>query len=285
MRLCRYHDDRLGVVLGDGVHDVTDWQTRVRQSRPYIFSGDPVIAALGDSRDELLVLARSRPPQKIETLKLLAPVARPTKIVAAPANFNSHGPEMAELLKNMPGGLMAPIDQAGLFLKANSSLVGPSEGIPIRFADRRNDHEVEIVVVIGRECSRVSQESALDFIAGYSLGVDVTVRGTEDRSFRKSCDGYAVMGPWLVCAEEVQTPDALEFSLSCNGEPRQSATTRDMNFSVAKLIEFASRFYTLYPGDLIYSGTPGGVGPISAGDVLRVSSPQIGEFEVSVVAG
>jgi len=172
-----------------------------------------------------------------------------------------------------------------MFLKANSALVGPSEGIPIRFPDRRNDHEVELVMVIGKAGSNIAQADALDYVAGYCLGLDMTVRGREDRSFRKSVDGYAVLGPWLVTADELPDPDAVPISLAVNGEVRQNSNTSQLIYNCRRLIEFASEFYTLYPGDLVYTGTPEGVGPVKAGDVIVCrSSPVLGELKITVRA-
>lgn len=97
-------------------------------------------------------------------------------------------------------------------------------------------------------------------VAGYCLGLDITVRGTEDRSFRKSIDTYAVLGPWLTTADELPDPDNLRITLHQNGQLRQNGHTSDLVYSVSRLIEFGSSFYTLHPGDVIYTGTPEGVG-------------------------
>src|SRR3546814_9970966 len=105
----------------------------------------------------------------------------------------------------------------------------------------------------------------MSYIAGYSIGLDMTVRGTEDRSFRKSGDCFAVLGPWLTTADEIADPDDLLLSFSVNGEKRQEASTREMTVGVAELISFASHAYTLYPGDIIMTGTPAGVGPVAPG--------------------
>ena len=157
-----------------------------------------------------------------------------------------------------------------MFLKANSALVGPSEGIPLRFPDRRNDHEVELVMVIGKAGSDIPQAKALDYVAGYCLGLDMTVRGREDRSFRKSVDGYAVLGPWMVTADEIPDPDSLPIMIEVNGEVRQKSNTSQLIYNCRRLIEFASQFYTLYPGDLVYTGTPDGVSPVKPGDSHRL---------------
>jgi 2,4-didehydro-3-deoxy-L-rhamnonate hydrolase len=108
------------------------------------------------------------------------------------------------------------------------------------------------------------------------------VRGKEDRSFRKSPDSYAVLGPWLVTADELGDPGALDFSLQVNGELRQSANTREMIISVARQIAWASSAYTLYPGDIIMTGTCQGVSPVKPGDVMTIAFERIGEMTVAV---
>jgi 2-keto-4-pentenoate hydratase/2-oxohepta-3-ene-1,7-dioic acid hydratase in catechol pathway len=289
MKLCRYDDDRLGVIRGDVVHDVTEAQTEIRKSAPYAMKGDAVVAALPQWRERLESMADKAAGKPITQVKLLAPVARPTKLTCAPTNYQAHIEEMRKA-SAQPGSQVvsaqsSKILEAGMFLKANSSLVGPSEGIPLRFPDRRNDHEVELVMVIGKTGSDIPQAQALDHVAGYCLGLDMTVRGREDRSFRKSVDGYAVLGPWMVTADELPDPDAVPISIEVNGEVRQKSNTSQLIYNCRRLIEFASEFYTLYPGDLVYTGTPEGVSPVKPGDVIVCrSSPVLGELKIDVRA-
>ena len=289
MKLCRYDDDRLGVVRGDLVHDVTGAQTEIRNAAPYAMQGDAVVAALPQWRERLERLADKTPGKPIAQVKLLPPVARPTKLSCAPTNYQAHINEM-QAAAAKPGSQIvttqsSKILEAGMFLKANSALVGPSEGIPIRFPERRNDHEVELVMVIGKTGSDIPQAKALDHVVGYCLGLDMTVRGREDRSFRKSVDGYAVLGPWMVTADELPDPDNVPISLTVNGETRQNSNTSQLIYNCRRLIEFASAFYTLYPGDLVYTGTPDGVGPVKPGDVIVCrSAPVLGELKIAVRA-
>jgi 2-keto-4-pentenoate hydratase/2-oxohepta-3-ene-1,7-dioic acid hydratase in catechol pathway len=112
----------------------------------------------------------------------------------------------------------------------------------------------------------------------------MTCRGGEDRSFRKSIDGYSVLGPWFVTADEIPNPDDVTVTLTNNGELKQTAETKDLIYDIGRLIEFASSFYTLYPGDVYYTGTPQGVSPVKPGDVLRGKCDQVGEFEIAVRA-
>jgi 2-keto-4-pentenoate hydratase/2-oxohepta-3-ene-1,7-dioic acid hydratase in catechol pathway len=124
----------------------------------------------------------------------------------------------------------------------------------------------------------------LDYVAGYSVALDMTVRGSEDRSFRKSLDTYAVLGPWLVTRDEVPDPGRLDLWLKVNGQSRQKTNTSLLIYDVPKLIEYASAFYTLHPGDIIMTGTPEGVGPVLPGDVIEVGIQSIGTMQVNVVA-
>jgi 2-keto-4-pentenoate hydratase/2-oxohepta-3-ene-1,7-dioic acid hydratase in catechol pathway len=287
MQIARYNDDRLGVVRGANVHDVTALQAEIRSRSPYTYMGDPVVAFLKspENRRTMAETAAKAASVAVASVQLRAPVARPTKLVCAPTNYQKHIEEMAAARVARGSKHTARIGDDGLFLKANSALVGPGDGLAIRFPDRRNDHEAELVVVIGKTGSDIPLASALDYVAGYSLGLDMTVRGGEDRSFRKSPDGYAVLGPWLVTADDISDPDNVPLELTVNGETRQKSDTSQLIYGVRRLIEFASSFYTLYPGDLIYTGTPDGVGPVMAGDVIRVTSAtSLGALEIAVRA-
>ncbi len=287
MQVCRYNDDRLGVVRGTQVHDVTALQSEIRAAVPYIYKGDPVAAFLHapENRKRMSDAAAASSAVPLASLRLMSPVARPTKLVCAPTNYQKHIEEMAAARVARGSKHTARIGEDGLFLKANSAVVGPSEGLAIRFPDRRNDHEAELVAVIGKTGSDIPLNDALDYVSGYCLGLDMTVRGGEDRSFRKSPDGYAVLGPWIATVDEIPDPDALPIELTVNGETKQKSDTSQLIYGVKRLIEFASQFYTLYPGDVIYTGTPDGVGPVKAGDVIKVTSaPCLGVLEIAVRA-
>src|SRR3546814_372399 len=155
----------------------------------------------------------------------------------------------------------------------------PKDGIVRRFPNERTDHELELCVVIGRGGSNISAANALSHVAGYTIGLDVTLRGPQFQSFRKSIDSYAMFGPWLVTADEIDDPSQLDLSLRVNGELRQQSNTRYLIMGIAELIEFASRFYSLCPGDIIMTGTPDGVGPIVPGDIIKAEISAIGSFE------
>ncbi len=284
MRICRFGDDRLGVVIGHRIHDVTHVQTDVRARASYAAKGDAVIAALPEIRDRLMAAAHQVPGVDVASVALLSPIARVPKAVAAPTNYQDHIIEMEAARQAGGSKHTAKIGTDGLFLKAATSIVGPSEGIPLRFPERRTDHELELVVVIGKQATNLTMDNALDCVAGYTLGLDMTIRGPEDRSFRKSPDGYAVLGPWMVTADEVPDPTDVPLELKVNGETRQKTNTAYLIYNVRRLIEFATSFYTLYPGDVIYTGTCSGVGPVKPGDVITLECPLIGRMDVAVRA-
>ena len=286
MRLCRFGKGRLGVVEDAGVRDVTAALDVLPTCRYPLPPYDLLIAHLHEVAARIRVIAASSPLLPLEGLKLLSPVANPGKVIAAPVNYQKHLEEVkgdAQLHQGNPAHGLT-IQKAGLFLKATSSLVGPGEGIALRHLDRRNDHEVELAVVIGKRASQVSQENALDYVAGYVIGLDITIRGSEDRSFRKSPDTYTVLGPWLVTRDEIGDPNDLDLALCVNGETRQNSNTKYMILKPAELIEMASSFYTLYPGDIISTGTPEGVSPIVPGDTVVASVEKVGVMEVKVRA-
>ena len=286
MRLCRFDDNRLGVVDGPIVRDVTAALDAVpTQGYPY-----PMHDVLVEHLDRVLPRARALMPEArtvaLDAIRLLSPVANPGKIVAAPVNYEKHRIEASTdpgLHGNNPGSAFN-IHSAGLFLKSTSSLVGPSEGVVIRRPDRRTDHEVELVIVIGKKADLVTREHAMAHVAGYAIGLDISIRGSEDRSFRKSPDTYSVVGPWLVTADEIPNPGSLDLQIAVNGEVRQQSNTRLMILGVAELIEMASSMYTLHPGDLIFTGTPEGVSPIHAGDSIVATIADIGTMAVAVRA-
>jgi 2-keto-4-pentenoate hydratase/2-oxohepta-3-ene-1,7-dioic acid hydratase in catechol pathway len=283
MRICRFNEDRLGIVSSGLVHDVTAIQQQIRASAPYTMKGDPIVKALPEYRDRLLAEAAKVPGVPVNSVKLMAPVARPSKVMAAPSNYTSHIAEMGTGRK--PGSkFTGKIAEDGIFLKANSAIVGQSEGVPIRFPERRTDHELELVLIIGKQGTDISLDRALDYVAGYCLGLDMVVRGPEDRSLRKSMDGYAVLGPWMVTADEIPNVEDVPLSLKVNDQLRQQCNTKDLVFGIRQLVEFASSFYTLYPGDIFYSGTASGVGPVKPGDIITVESPLIGTMSVPVRA-
>src|ERR1044071_5801614 len=282
MKLCRFDDNRLGLVADDGVRDVSAALSRLPTATYPFPKHDVLVAHLSELRPEIEKAAKSARPKPLAQVKLLSPVANPGKIIAAPVNYKKHLEEALADKGIHHGNLVQEIHKAGMFLKATSAVVGPGEGVKLVHTDRRNDHEVELALVIGRTAKDVSAAAALDCVAGYCIGLDMTIRGPEERSLRKSPDSYCVLGPWLVTPDEVGDPGKLQVSIAVNGEPRQDASTSDLILGVAQLIAWGSTFYTLHPGDVILTGTPQGVGPVRPGDTMRARIDRIGAMQVKV---
>jgi 2-keto-4-pentenoate hydratase/2-oxohepta-3-ene-1,7-dioic acid hydratase in catechol pathway len=277
MRIARFDDNRVGIVRDEGIHDVTAALDALPAHRYPFPRHDALIANLGT-----IDFNKSSRVVSLEKAKLLSPVANPGKIMAAPVNYTKHLEEALADKGIHHGNLVSEIHKAGIFLKATSAVVGAGEGVKLVHTDRRNDHEVELAIVIGKQGRNIAANDAAGHVAGYCIGLDMTIRGTEDRSFRKSPDSYCVLGPWLVTPDEVGDPGALEIEIAVNGQTRQKANTRDLILSVPALIEWASSFYTLHPGDVLLTGTPQGVGPVRPGDTMQASLERVGTMRVSV---
>ena len=289
MRLCRFDNDRLGLLENDAVCDVTA-ATEVIESRRWpLPPGDPLVANLAALTARINKLAPESRRIPLRHVALLSPITSPTKIMAAPANYRLHvevdvkdpainaGVHLRQL-----EGVERPVEKLGLFLKASSSLVGPADGVRVIWPERRTDYEAELVVVIGKGGRNIAASDAMAHIAGYCVGLDMTVRGAEDRSFRKSADSYTVIGPWLTTADEIADPHNLTLWLTLNGKERQRSSTAAMTVAIPRLIEIASAVYTLYPGDLLFTGTPEGVGAVAPGDTIVAGCEGLGEFAVAV---
>jgi 2-keto-4-pentenoate hydratase/2-oxohepta-3-ene-1,7-dioic acid hydratase in catechol pathway len=272
----------LGLVKGDLVFDVTGALYVLGTYAYPLPRHDVLIAALDEMRPRIEAEARRVEGQPLSDVKLLAPVANPGKLVAAPVNYLKHLEEGRSDAGINFGNQVGEIQRVGLFLKATSSVIGPGEKIAIRFPERRNDHEIELAAIIGRRADRVPAAEALQYVAAYTIGLDMTVRGPEERSMRKSIDTFSVLGPWLVTADEIDDPAGLALELTVNGEFRQEANTRDLVLTLPELIEWASRYYTLEPGDVIFTGTPEGVAEVKASDRIRATIEKIGSLEVEV---
>ena len=284
MKIAVFDDNRLGLVREDRVHDVTAALSVLPATeRPWLSRrGDLLIANLDVLRPAMEAALPGAASKPIGEASFLSPVQQPTKIIGVPVNYHDHVAEAEADVQTFSDRFRGSIEQQGFFLKAVSALVGPGEGIRLRFPDRRNDHEMELGVVIGRRVSNIGADEAMSAIAGYALALDMVVRGPEDRSLRKSGDSYAVLGPWLVTADEIADPEALDLSLHVNGELRQASNTRQMIMKLADQIAYASRFYTLHPGDIIMTGTCEGVGPVKPGDMLSCRIQDIGEMKVAI---
>jgi 2-keto-4-pentenoate hydratase/2-oxohepta-3-ene-1,7-dioic acid hydratase in catechol pathway len=278
---------RLGVLTGDEVADVTG-------ALPWPHDQDPLTAGWWRRlcRDFELVrpaLAAAAadpasPRVPLAAARLLAPVVNPTKIVAAASNYAAHVAEMHEVQERTLGAVEAWMMEFDVFLKAPSSIAGPRDDIwlPPEEAASEIHHEAELVAIVGTGGRRIPADEALDAIVGYTIGLDITVRGKADRSRRKSYDTFSPLGPWLVTRDEAGDPADMVIELDRNGVRRQRVSTRDMLVPVSHIVAYASAVMTLMPGDVIFTGAPPGVGPIAPGDKLQVRISRLGEMEVGV---
>ncbi len=206
--------------------------------------------------------------------RLLAPV-RPTKIVAIGLNYKDHA---AEQKKALPAEPM-------IFIKPASAVIAPGEAIRLPPGVGRVDYESELAVVIGRRATKVPRERALDHVLGYTCATDVTARDLQNRGVQYShCKGYDTFAPLGPCIATGLDPTRLAVQGFLNGGLRQDSSTSQLIFPVDRLVEYISAIMTLEPGDVISTGTPSGIGPLSAGDLFTVRVEGIGDLANPVVA-
>ncbi len=236
----------------------------------------------------LPLLARTDPanlPEVSGEPRLGSPVARTGKIIAVGFNYRDHAEETGTPIPEEPV----------LFMKAATALSGPFDPIVMPRGATDLDYEVELAIVIGRTAKYVSEAEALDHVAGFAVGHDVSERAFQNRRGGqfvkgKSADTFAPLGPWLVTPAAVGDPQHLAISSSVNGQPRQSSNTRHMIFGAAAIVSYVSGFMTLEPGDIIFTGTPAGVGLamtppefLKPGDRISLTIEKLGTQEQTVV--
>ena len=288
MKLALFDDHRLGAVTDDGIVDVT-------QALPWPHDPDPVMAGWWRRlcrdyeavRPALENAAASGPGRPADEVRLRAPVLNPSKIVACASNYAAHVEEMHAVQERTLGKVESWMMNFDVFLKAPSSISGPSDDIVLPpsevAAGHEIHHEAELVVIVGRGGRDIPERSALDHVLGYTSGLDITVRSAADRSRRKSYDTFSPVGPWIITSDEAGDPGGFQIDLVVNGDDhRQHVSTKGMLTAVPAIISYASRMMTLVPGDLIFTGAPPGVGPIHRGDVLDTRISRIGEMLVKV---
>jgi 2-keto-4-pentenoate hydratase/2-oxohepta-3-ene-1,7-dioic acid hydratase in catechol pathway len=282
MRICRFDNDRLGVVDGEEIIDVSSALEALEPVRWPFPPGDPLISGWDAVRPliEERIAGGVRVP--LSGARLKSPVANPGKIVGIARNRRDLDRETTSL--GAGSQTRQDGDPVHMFIKANSALAGPSDGIALRFTDRRNDPEAELTIVIGKGGTDIPREAAFEHVFGYCIGLDVSLRGPESPSSRKSIDSYAVLGPWIVTRDELPDPDNVDNTLMVNDRLMHEANTRDFAFDVATVLAHVSSFYTLHPGDVIMAGTPAISEPVKDGDIIRASFEGIGEMTVAVRA-
>jgi len=218
-------------------------------------------------------------PEVNEKERFGPPVSRPSKIICVGLNYANHARE---------AGMDIPKEPI-LFFKASTSLCGPYDTVIIPKNSLKTDWEVELNIVIGKKAQYVSIEDAYDYIAGYTLANDIS-----EREFQlekggqwvkgKSCDTFSPVGPYLVTKDEIPNPNNLKLWLKVNGEMRQNSNTQEFIFNVEQVVSYISQFMTLLPGDMIFTGTPPGVGMgmkppvfVKDGDVMELGIDGLGK--------
>jgi 2-keto-4-pentenoate hydratase/2-oxohepta-3-ene-1,7-dioic acid hydratase in catechol pathway len=283
MKIVRYQDRsgaRLGAIQGEGVVELT------RRFPSLADNTIGLITQWTNLKPNLeRVVSESAPDAALANVHLLAPVARPGKVMAIGLNYADH---IKETGQKMPPHQI-------WFTKAVTSINGPFDPIELPIASTQVDYEAELVVIIGQRCKHVPKERAADVVFGYCAGNDVSVRDwqlqTPQWVLGKSFDTHAPIGPWIVTADELGDPHTMGIRCFVNGERRQSSNTENLVFNVYDQIAHLSRAMTLEPGDIIFTGTPGGVGLamqpprwLKAGDKVRVEIDRIGAIEAETRA-
>jgi 2-keto-4-pentenoate hydratase/2-oxohepta-3-ene-1,7-dioic acid hydratase in catechol pathway len=225
-------------------------------------------------------------PKVPDTVRLGAPMARPSKIICVGLNYAKHAEESR----------MEPPKEPVLFFKASSAIVGPYDDIRLPKGSTKTDWEVELAIVVGKKASYVSESEALTHVAGYVLHNDVSERAFQiERSGQwvkgKSCDTFAPLGPYIATADEIKDPNNLRLWLKLNGKRVQDSSTSDFIFNIQQVISYISQFMTLLPGDIISTGTPSGVGLgfdpptyLTPGDEVELGVEGLGVSKQKVVA-
>jgi len=276
MRLARFDGGRVGIVLGQEIADITG----IAGVDPAEWPATGVLRLIRDfdaKRAEIEAALESAPRKPLAAVRLETPVPWPNKVIAYPVNYHAHGKEMQAQYR---------ATNQGFFLKPCSSLSGPADPVVLpNVPGREVHHESELAIIIGKQVRGLKREDWREAVFGYACLLDMVVRGREERVFRKAYDSFCPVGPWIVTADEIEHPDQLGMKLWVGDELRQSANTRDLVLDIPGMVEMASAVMTLYPGDIIATGTPEGVGPVVAGDRIRIAIDQIGEMSVDVVQG
>ena len=279
MKLVRYGDpgrERPGMIDAKGaLHDLADHVADIDGA-----------ALVPESLDMLRGLETARLSLVHGDHRLGPPIAKVGKVIAVGLNYADHAAE---------SGLEVPKEPV-LFMKATSAISGPYDDVILPRGSKKGDWEVELAIVIGKEARYVSEEEAADHIAGYTICNDVSERHFQtERSGQwvkgKSADTFCPLGPWLVTADEIADPQALDLWLDVNGERMQSGSTKTMVAGVHRLVSYISQFMSLQPGDVIPTGTPLGVGMgkkpqrwLKAGDQIRLGISGLGEQRQQVRA-
>ncbi len=281
MKLVTYKSDndgpQLGVVLDDTVINLNTISNGQLPSdmREFLQMEDSAMSIASDA------IVNASGGVGLDTVKLMAPISNPSKVIAIGLNYMDHVRE---------SGIEMP-DLATMFCKYPSSIIGPGDKISWQTGlTEQVDYEAELAVIIGKVARSVAQDDAFDYIAGYTNCNDVSARDLQfmpgDQWLRGKClDTFCPLGPYLVTRDEIADPHNLSIQCRVNGETRQDSNTSEMIYRIPYLIEYLSKAFTLYPGDVIATGTPHGVGAfrqtpiwLKQGDVVTVEIEGLGQL-------
>lgn len=279
MKICRYQESesgpvKVGLVVDGMIRDVTRAIETLPDVRWPYPAGDLFIANLEKLRPIMEELAEGALPVSVDQVLLRAPVANPGKFLCGVGNFD-------DVVK--AGGHPR---RMGLLFKMNSANAGPADGVTLRWPERETWHEMEIAIIVGKTGTEITAADAMDYVAGYCIGLDMSQQGSEFMSFGKSFDTYGMMGPWLTTKDEIADPNTLNFCLKVNGVDKQVDSLKRLVLGIEDLVEHVSSIMTINPGDVIFSGTPPtSVGPVVPGDVMHAQMDGLGEMTVKVHGG
>jgi len=244
-----------------------------------IANGDRSLSAINEAIAFIHEQTDSPAIYDMEQIQLGAPVQKPGKIICVGHNYREHILEMKREIPTHPV----------IFAKFHNAVNGPFDPVELPPYTEKLDYEAEFAFVIGKQAKQISKEDALDYIFGYTVVNDVSARDLQKRTLQwfqgKNLDGSLPMGPWLVTKDEIPDPDSLDITCFVNGELRQHSNTRSFVFDIPTLVSFISGIMTLEPGDVICTGTPGGVGDgmdpkvyLKDGDIVEVKVDKIGQI-------
>lgn len=246
----------------------------------FLAAGRPAMEAARQALAFGRKLDRNQVPWYPLSTPIGPPVRTPGKIFVMRGNFRGHVMEVAQRI-NID---TTPPDRPRYFAKASSCVIGPGQSVVLSPLTTSVQHEVELGVVIGTTARKVPIERVDDYIAGYTIFLDMSARNLSQKDDRwKSFDTFGPMGPCLVPPEDIGDPHNLSIKLSVNGQLRQNGNTRDLEFRIPEIISFMSQAFTLQPGDVISTGTPEGAQPIEPGDVMEAEIENIGVLRIGVM--
>jgi 2-keto-4-pentenoate hydratase/2-oxohepta-3-ene-1,7-dioic acid hydratase in catechol pathway len=292
MKICRCHDGAPGLIDGNSIYPLGNALASAGATRAGASMAE-VVDALANhpAAGKAIAAARQGKSVALPSAKLLAPIDNPPAIWAAAMNYGAHQVEMRERVGASIRSDMPPDDlMAEVFLKPASSLIGPGGTVILPKIAKHVDFECELCAVIGKTARKVSAENALDYVYGYTMCWDISIRDpwgkgrNNTRNIRKGFDTFCGLGPWIVTRDEIREPQDLRIDVEQNGQNVMKAHTADMINGLRDLIRFLSSVSTLKPGTLLTTGTPAGVSKLADGDHLKGTITGIGTMELKVTA-